>query len=101
MPRIGGNEAAFWGFSALAAELARNHHLLDLVGPLAAGEDLGVAVNPAHRVLLDIAVPAVDLNCLLGGPIGQATGLELRLGGRECERAPEVLLDRRPVGQKP
>ena len=38
----------------------RDHHLLDLVGALADREDLGVAVEAADRVLLDVAVAAVD-----------------------------------------
>src|SRR4051794_27582902 len=49
----------------LDAELPGDHHLLDLVGALADGEDLRVAVEAADRVLLDVAVAAVDLDGLL------------------------------------
>ena len=47
-------------------ERPRDHHLLHLVGPLADREDLRVAVEAADRVLLDVAVAAVDLHRLLG-----------------------------------
>src|SRR4051812_22280420 len=52
-----------WGTSMrLRPQTARDHHLLDLVGPLADREDLRVAVHPADRVFLDVAVSAVDLH---------------------------------------
>src|SRR5215212_746440 len=73
------------------AEGAGDHHLLHLVGALADREDLGVAVEPAHRVLLDVAVAAVDLNGFLGAAHGQPAGLELRLRGGQRERALGVL----------
>ena len=69
-----------------AAELAGDHHLLDLVGALADREDLGVAVEAADRVLLDVAVAAVDLDRLLGRPDREPAGDQLRLGGGEGER---------------
>src|SRR6266581_4037456 len=80
--------------SALRPEGARDHHLLDLVGALADREDLGVAVEAAHRILLDVAVAAVDLHGLLRAAHGQAPGLQLGLGGREGEVASGVLLPR-------
>jgi len=47
-------------------ERPRDHEPLDLVGALADREDLRVAIETAHRVFLDVAVAAVDLNCLVG-----------------------------------
>src|SRR6185436_21057785 len=67
------------GDRRLRAERAGDDHLLDLVGALADGEDLRVAVVAAHRVLLDVAVAAVDLDGLLGRANREAAGLELRL----------------------
>ena len=86
-----------WGPSRqLAAQRAGperpgDHHLLDLVGALADGEDLRVAVEAAHRVLLDVAVAAVDLHGLLGAAHRQAAGLELGLGGGQREVPARVL----------
>src|SRR5947207_11440799 len=82
------------------AQLARDHHLLDLVGALADGEDLGVAIEAADGVLLDVAVAAVDLHSLLRRPHGEAAGDQLRLGGREGEGLAAVLEDRRPVDEQ-
>ena len=59
------------------AQSAGDDHLLDLVGALADRQDLRVAVEPADRVLLDVAVAAVDLNRLLGGADGEATVFSL------------------------
>jgi ABC-type sugar transport system ATPase subunit len=81
------------------AERAGDDHLLDLVGALADGEDLGVAVEAAHRVFLDVAIPAVDLHRLLGRAHGQAPGLELGLRRGEGEVASEILLARRLVDE--
>src|SRR4051795_1078182 len=83
------------------AQLARDHHLLDLVGALADGEDLGVAIEAADGVLLDVAVAAVDLHGFLGRLDRQAAGLELGLGGAEVEVAAGVLLQRGLVGEQP
>ena len=82
-----------------AAELAGDHHLLDLVGALADREDLGVAVEAADRVLLDVAVAAVDLDRLLGRPDREAAGDQLRLGGGQGERLAGVLLQRGAPGR--
>src|SRR5687768_3341112 len=68
-----------------APKCASYHHLLDLVGPLADSQDLRVPVEAAHRVLLDVAVAAVDLHGLLGGTDGEPAGLQLGLGGGERE----------------
>src|SRR6187549_2643516 len=89
-----------WPRRCLAAELARDHHLLDLVGALADREDLGVAIEAADRVLLDEAVAAVDLHRLLGRFDREAAGDQLRLGGGEGERLAGVLLQRGPPGQQ-
>src|SRR5450756_380712 len=62
--------------AALGAERPGDHHLLDLVGALADREDLRVAIEAAHRVLLDEAVAAVYLHGLLGAAHGQAAGLQ-------------------------
>src|SRR3712207_8159369 len=64
---------------------ARDHHLLHLVGALADREDLRVAVEAADRVLLDVAVAAVDLHGLLGRAHRQAAGLQLGLRRDERE----------------
>src|SRR3954452_18607508 len=58
-----------------------DHHLLHLVGAFPDGEDLGVPVHAADRVLLDVAIAAVDLHRLLGAAHRQPTGLELGLRG--------------------
>src|SRR4051794_11110775 len=66
-------------------ERAGDDHLLHLVRALADGEDLRVPVHAADRVLLDVAVAAVDLHRLLGAADRQPAGLELGLGGGERE----------------
>src|SRR3712207_3273307 len=87
--------------AALRAKRAGDHHLLDLVGALADGEDLRVAVEAAHRVLLDVAVAAVDLHGLLGRAHRQPARLELGLRGGEREVPPGVLQARGLVRQQP
>src|SRR5450759_4860545 len=89
--------AATW---SSGAEPAGDHHLLDVVGPFTDGEDLRVAVEAAHRVLLDVPVATVDLDCLLGRSHGQPAGLELGLGGGESERLALVLEPGRLVGEQ-
>src|SRR5712691_1588814 len=86
--------------SRSAAELAGNNHLLHLVGALADREDLGVAIEAADRILLDVAVAAVDLDGLLRAAHGQAACLELGLRGGEGEVAPGVLLARGLVNEQ-
>ena len=81
-------------------ERAGDHEPLDLVGSLADREDLRVPVEPADRVLLDVAVAAVDLHRLVGGPQRDETRLELRLGRREGERTARVLQPRGLVGEE-
>src|SRR5438874_10654202 len=85
----------------LTAELPGDHHLLDLVGPLADREDLCVSVEAADRVLLDVAVAAVDLDRLLARAHGEPAGLQLCLSGREREALATVLLDRGLVCEEP
>ena len=97
-PRAGGDGLRL--HLRLAAELAGYHHLLDLVGALADREDLGVAVEAADRVLLDVAVAAVDLDRLLGRSDREAAGDQLRLRGGEGERLAGVLLQRGAPGEQ-
>src|ERR1700742_1526111 len=82
------------------SERAGDDHLLHLVGALADGEDLRVAVHAADRVLLDVAVAAVDLDGLLGTAHREAAGLELRLGRGQREVAALVLLHRGLVDEQ-
>src|SRR5439155_2495208 len=69
-----------------ASEMPRDHHLLHLVGALTDRENLGVAVEPAHRILLDVPVAAVDLHRLLGGAHCETPCLQLGLSGDQGER---------------
>src|SRR6188472_251542 len=84
----------------LATQLAGYHHLLHLVGALADGEDLGVAIEAADRILLDEAVAAMDLYRLLRRPDREAAGNQLCLGSGEGERRARVLLQRRSPGEQ-
>ena len=84
----------------LGTERARDHHLLNLVGALADGEDLGVTVEAADRVLLDVAVATVDLHRFLGAADGEPTCLQLGLRCGEGEVLAGVLLDRRLVDEQ-
>src|SRR5436305_7540777 len=95
------HSAALRRFIGLGAERARYHHLLDLVGSLADGEDLRVAVEAAHRVLLDVAVAAVDLHGLVARLHREAAALQLRLRRDELEVAALILEPRRLVGHEP
>src|SRR5690348_5189176 len=82
-------------------ERAGDDHLLHLVGALADGEDLRVAVHAAHGVLLDVAVAAVDLHGLLRAAHRQTPRLQLGLRGRQREVAPLVLEPRGLVHEEP
>src|SRR5579875_1163964 len=82
-------------------EAPRDDHLLDLVGALADGEDLRVAVEAADRVLLDVPVAAVDLDRLLGRADGEPAGLQLRLGGGQPEWPALVLQPGGAVREQP
>src|SRR3954470_21888870 len=86
---------------ASRAERAGGEHMLALVGPFADGEDLRVPVEAADRVLLDVAVAAVDLHGLLAAAHGEPARLELRLRGGQGEVATRVLLARGLVDQQP
>src|SRR5688500_3044686 len=85
---------------ASGAESAGAHHLLHLVRALADGEDLRVPVHAADRILLDVAVAAVDLHGLLGAAHREAAGLELGLGGGQREVAAGVLQPRGLVDEQ-
>src|SRR3954452_11961751 len=82
------------------AERARYDHLLYLIRALADREDLRVAVEAADRILLDVAVAAVDLNGLVRRLHREAPRLQLRLRGNEAEVAPLILEPRRLVRQQ-
>src|SRR4051794_3564120 len=85
--------------TVLGPQGAGDHHLLDLVGALADREDLRVAVEAADRVLLDVAVAAVDLDGLLAAADREAAALQLRLGGGEAEVFAPILHPRRFVDE--
>src|SRR3954454_8049085 len=84
----------------LRAERSRDNHLLHLVGAFADGEDLGVAVEAADGVLLDVAISAVDLHRLLARAHGEAARLELGLRRGEAEVLAGVLEQRSLVGEE-
>ena len=54
-----------------ADELRREHQALDLVGPLHDLQDLGVAEELLHQVILHVAVAAVDLHRVGGDLHGE------------------------------
>src|SRR3954466_8986439 len=85
------HSAAARRFTSSGAERARYDHLLYLIRPLADREDLRVAVEAADRVLLDVAVAAVDLHRLVGRLDCQPSGLQLRLRCHQAEVAPLIL----------
>src|SRR3954453_18166692 len=94
-PKLG-NSRCGWS----ATQLTRDHHLLHLVGSLADREDLGVPVEAAHGIFLDVAVAPVDLHGFLRRPDREPAGLQLGLGGGERQLLAAILLDRRLVGEK-
>src|ERR1700677_2323462 len=63
------------------AQRPGDHDVLDLVGPLADLEHLGVAVEPGDRGVQHVAESAVDLHRLRGGHGGHPAGLQL---GHRC-----------------
>src|SRR3954464_13037111 len=68
----------------LAEEVARDHHALDLAGPLPDLADLGVAHHALHRVIAGVAVAAVNLHGARGDAHGRLAGEQLghrRLAG--------------------
>src|ERR1044072_7071248 len=71
-----------------AAEVTRDHQMLDFVRSLADLEDLRVAVEPGHRVIVHVAIAAVDLYGFRGGPDGQAGRQHLGHCGLLGERTP-------------
>src|SRR4051812_39082666 len=71
----------------------RNHEALDLTGPLVDLEQLRVAHQFLHRILLDVSVAAEDLHgvgCDLHRRVGRET---LREGGVERRLAAEALVE--------
>src|SRR6476619_1463887 len=74
--------------------------MLNILGYMVDRADLGVAVEAADRVLLDVAVAAVDLDGLLGRFDGEAARDQLRLGGGQREGLAGVLLERGAPGQQ-
>src|SRR4051812_35477428 len=67
-------------FDAEAGDGSGDDELLDLLGAFVDVEDLGVAVHALDAVLPGVAVATQDLDGSLGGPHGDAAGLELRHG---------------------
>src|SRR3954471_14657522 len=94
------HSAAARRFMSSGAERARYDHLLNLIRPLADREDLRVAVEATDRVLLDVAVAAVDLHRLVGCLHCQSPRLQLRLRRDEAEVAPLVLQPSRLVREQ-
>src|SRR5438067_5295463 len=58
-------------------QLARDHQSLDLAGALSDGAQLHIAVKLLSRIILDEAVPAVDLHTLVGAAHCHFAGIEL------------------------
>src|SRR5437660_177836 len=85
----------------LCPQLTRDHELLDLVCSFANREDLGVPVEAAHRVLLDVAVSAMDLDGRVGHLDREPPALELCLRCREREVTSAVLEICRLVDEQP
>ena len=56
-------------------QLVRDHDALDLARALVDLRDLGVAIVPLCREVLDVAVAAKDLHALLGGAVGHLEGV--------------------------
>src|SRR3954462_3646337 len=97
----GSHSAALRRFIRSGAERPGYDHLLHLVRPLADRKDLGVAVEAADRILLDVAVAAVDLYGLVGRLDREPARLQLRLRRDQLEVAPLVLQPSRLVGEEP
>src|SRR5450631_325712 len=83
-----------------AQELARDHHLLDLVGPLADLGELGVTQVALDVELARVAVAAVDLDGRVAGAHRGAGGVVL--GDRRLRGGapPLVLQPGRPPDQE-
>src|SRR6266542_2560224 len=81
------------------AQVLRDHHPLHLVRALADLEDLLVAVEARDRVLVHVAVAAVDLERPVDGAVRELAGVELRHCGLARERLPLVLQPRRLVDE--
>ncbi len=64
--------------SHLEAEFLADDHLLDLAGTFGDRSELRVTVVPLNRVLDDVAVAAVNLDCFTSDVIGDLSGEVLR-----------------------
>src|SRR5437868_10853150 len=97
---ITSHRAALRRLTGLCAQGAGYHHLLHLIGPLSDREDLRVAVEAAHRVLLDVPVAAVDLHGFVTRLHGEPAALQLRLRRDQLVVAALVLEPRGLVGHE-
>src|SRR4051812_27789681 len=95
------HSAALRRFIRSGAEGPGYDELLHLIRPLSDRQDLRVAVEAAHGILLDVSVAAVDLHGLVGRLHGEAAALQLRLRRDQPEVPPLVLQPRRLVGEEP
>src|SRR3954471_1000340 len=80
-PQILPGECGFWFWIAriLTGEVARDHHALDLARPFVDLRDARVPVVPLHRVVVQVAVAAMDLDRLRAHPLRELGCVELRL----------------------
>src|SRR5436305_14645532 len=86
--------------SGLGEHPVGDHHLLDLAGALVDLGDAGVAEVALDVVLLGVAVAAVDLQRLVGDPLGHLGGEQLGLGGFEGVALLVLLGPRRLPGEQ-
>src|SRR5688572_8868353 len=70
--------------------LAANDQPLDLAGALVDLGDLSVAIMTFYRIILDVAVAAMDLNGLIGHEHRDLGGEELGHGGLFVDRSPLI-----------
>src|SRR5437879_51488 len=70
----------------------RNHQPLNLACALVDFGDAGVAVHPLDRIFATVAVPAVDLDGLVGDARGHLRGEQLGNGRFHAEARADVLL---------
>src|SRR5260221_9005054 len=82
-------------------QAARDHQPLDLAGAFVDLHHPGVAVVALDRVLLHVAVAAVDLNRLVGDPGRRLAGVELGHRRLARERTPAVLEPGGALEQEP
>src|SRR4051794_15263822 len=82
-------------------QVARDHHPLHLVRPLADLEDLLVAEETGDGELLHEAVAAVDLERCVDDAVAQEAGVELRLRSGESKGLALILQPRGAVDELP